>query len=109
MTHVWIQNGKIVNVGAWDYALAAELDNDQKPTGRKVVTNPIPSGAIETDAEVAWTADGRIVLATDYESLRAAEYPPVEEQLDALWQGGEAAADMRQKVLAVKDKYPKAQ
>jgi hypothetical protein len=38
---------------------------------------------------------------------RAAEYPPIGDQLDALWKGGDAAAEMLAKVQAVKQKYPK--
>ena len=38
---------------------------------------------------------------------RAQEYPPIGDQLDALWKGGEAAAEMLAKVQAVKAKYPK--
>jgi hypothetical protein len=40
-------------------------------------------------------------------SNRATEYPPIGDQLDALWKGGEAAAEMLAKVQAVKAKYPK--
>jgi len=36
-----------------------------------------------------------------------AEYPPIGDQLDALWKGGDAAAEMLAKVQAVKTKYPK--
>lgn len=42
-----------------------------------------------------------------YRDLRAAAYPPVGDQLDALWKGGEAAAEMLAQVQAVKAKYPK--
>jgi hypothetical protein len=42
-----------------------------------------------------------------YKSKRAAEYPPIGDQLDALWKGGDAAAEMLAKVQAVKTKYPK--
>jgi len=42
-----------------------------------------------------------------YIGKRAAEYPPIGDQLDALWKGGEAAAEMLAKVQAVKAKYPK--
>ena len=38
---------------------------------------------------------------------RAVEYPPIGDQLDALWKGGDAAAEMLAKVQAVKAKYPK--
>ena len=45
--------------------------------------------------------------AKEYQRKRAAEYPPIGDQLDALWKGGEAAANMLAKVQAVKAKYPK--
>lgn len=45
--------------------------------------------------------------ATEYQRQRAAEYPPIGDQLDALWKGGDAAAEMLAKVQAVKAKYPK--
>jgi hypothetical protein len=43
----------------------------------------------------------------DYAELRRNDYPDLRDQLDALWKGGEALEVMRQKVLAVKEKYPK--
>lgn len=45
--------------------------------------------------------------AMAYKEKRAKEYPPIAEQLDALWKGGDAAAEMLAKVQAVKNKYPK--
>jgi hypothetical protein len=45
--------------------------------------------------------------AKQYQRDRAKEYPAIGDQLDALWKGGEAAADMLAKVQAVKAKYPK--
>ena len=42
-----------------------------------------------------------------YKQQRVAEYPLIGDQLDALWNGGEAAAEMLAKVQAVKNKYPK--
>lgn len=44
-----------------------------------------------------------------YKYNRVAEYPSIGDQLDALWKGGEAAAEMLAKVQAVKTKYPKPQ
>ena len=46
--------------------------------------------------------------ANEYQRRRAAEYPPIGDQLDALWKGGDAAAEMLTKVQAVKTKYPKS-
>ena len=45
--------------------------------------------------------------AHSYIAKRAAEYPPIGDQLDALWKGGDAAVEMLAKVQAVKAKYPK--
>jgi hypothetical protein len=42
-----------------------------------------------------------------YKYQRAVEYPAIGDQLDALWKGGDAAAEMLAKVQAVKAKYPK--
>lgn len=43
----------------------------------------------------------------DYYAKRRAEYPPIGEQMDAMWKGGEAMADMLFKIQEIKDKYPK--
>ena len=45
--------------------------------------------------------------ADAYIAKRQSEYPPIGDQLDALWKGGDAAAEMLVKVQAVKTKYPK--
>ena len=44
---------------------------------------------------------------TAYRRQRITEYPPIGDQLDALWKGGDAAAEMLATVMAVKAKYPK--
>jgi len=45
--------------------------------------------------------------AEEYRRKRAEEYPPIGDQLDALWKGGAAAEEMLATVMAVKAKYPK--
>jgi hypothetical protein len=68
--------------------------------------------------DVAYDADGNEVAydkdavqayvdAHAYIAKRQAEYPAIGDQLDALWKGGEAAAEMLAKVQAVKTKFPK--
>lgn len=68
---------------------------------------------------VAYDADDNIVeydkeaveayaLSKEYITKRVSEYPPIGDQLDALWKGGEAATEMLAKVQAVKNKYPKS-
>jgi hypothetical protein len=60
-----------------------------------------------------WTYANGMLRAPDplpeetYIEKRKREYPPIGDQLDALWKGGEAAAEMLSKVQAVKAKYPK--
>lgn len=49
------------------------------------------------------------VDAHAYIAKRQAEYPSIGDQLDALWKGGDAQAEMLAKVLAVKQKFPKGQ
>ena len=43
--------------------------------------------------------------ATQYRRDRV--YPPIGDQLDAMWKGGDAEIAMRKMVLAVKATYPK--
>ena len=74
----------------------------------------MPAGSTEVDTIPAHgrdTWDGlnqRWVPHNDYAAQRAAAYPPVVDQLDALWKGGDAADAMRAKILEVKAKFPKA-
>ena len=69
---------------------------------------PVPFTAEEEAArdaeEAAWAAEQAL---TAYKTNRASEYPPIGDQLDALWKGGDAAAAMLAQVQAVKAKYPK--
>jgi len=60
----------------------------------------------------AWNADLQRIASEkikQYQRDRSAEYPPIGDQLDALWKGGDEAAAMLAKVQAVKAKYPKEQ
>jgi hypothetical protein len=43
-----------------------------------------------------------------YTQKRVGEYPPIGDQLDALFKAGVFPADMAARIQAVKDKYPKA-
>jgi len=48
-----------------------------------------------------------LVDASAYKEQRAAEYPAIGDQLDALFHSGVFPADMAAAIQAVKDKYPK--
>lgn len=75
-----------------------------------------PEGDVPfTPEEVAiWEADRAEAVAkraaeakTQYQRNRAAEYPSIGDQLDALFKAGAFPADMAAAIQAVKDKYPK--
>ena len=60
---------------------------------------PQPEPVVEEDPKADWT----------YAEYRKSEYPLIGDQLDALWKGGDAAAEMLATVQAVKAKYPKSE
>jgi hypothetical protein len=48
-----------------------------------------------------------VLDARPYTEKRASEYPPIGDQLDALFKAGVFPADLAARIQAVKDKYPK--
>ena len=76
----------------------------------QVVTVNDGTGAFDKDGnkvEIDLAAVNAWVDPEAYIVKRVAEYPAIGDQLDALWKGGDAAAEMLAKVQAVKAKYPK--
>ena len=63
----------------------------------------------EAGEEVAYdlAAAETLVAANAYKDQRASEYPPIGDQLDALFKAGVFPAEMAAAIQAVKDKYPK--
>ena len=53
--------------------------------------------------------DGKIIEEPIYNWAveRVKSYPSIGDQLDALWKGGDALAEMQARIMAVKEKYPK--
>ena len=102
LTKCVILNDKIINIGEWDYD-KIEVD------GEIVENNPLPLGAITIEKNIE-IVNGIIVDLDNelaYKELRKNEYPPIGDQLDAIWNGGTALDEMKNVILAVKDKYPK--
>jgi hypothetical protein len=77
-----------------DYSGLEWLDTEQtKPTEKELV---------EESAKMQILAQKNL-----YRRFRSKEYPPIGDQLDALWKGGDAAAEMLARVQEIKYKYPK--
>ena len=73
---------------------------------------------VTTVGDEAFDADGNLVAydldlvqaeidSTAYIAKRVAEYPPIGDQMDALWKGGDQAAEMLNRIQEIKAKYPK--
>ena len=65
--------------------------------------SPQPTESEIETAHAEWQAE---YDSTEYQRLRAPEYPPIGDQLDALFHAGVFPADMAAQLQAVKDKYP---
>ena len=78
-------------------------------TTGEVTQTPLTEAELAVFAQAKAIEDAKnIELAkTQYQRDRAAEYPAIGDQLDALWKGGDAATAMLAQVQAVKNKYPK--
>ncbi len=99
-----VHKGVVIHIGKWD-PVTRHIDHET----RKLVEtrNPMPEGAVEGEFDIE-EVGGRFILADDYATRRTAEYPPIADQLDALWKGGEEAEAMRRRIAAVKRKFPKS-
>ncbi|MGN5479538.1 hypothetical protein ACTMU2_29390 [Cupriavidus basilensis] len=126
-TNCVVQDGKVIHVGQWQDVIEVETFEEVEVEGEdgamskvsvpvvKPMPNPLPAGAVQGEVDIEWTADGRIVLASDYGALRAAAYPAVGDQLEAMWKAIAAAGvplpaqaiDVLAKIDEVKQDYPK--
>lgn len=96
-----------------------------KPTLIDAVLSLVPGAEVScTDTSVTWydpeeapVTDEEIqtelerleseYASSQYKRLRASEYPPIGDQLDALFHAGVFPPEMAAQLQAVKDKYPK--
>ena len=64
---------------------------------------------IATGSKAKWngTAWEEFVVPKTYQELRVQAYPPIGDQLDALWKGGQPEADMKLIIDGVKATHPK--
>jgi len=81
----------------WDEAAGEQRERD---------ATDVEIAEWETE-QAAFAVRKEALLRTKYQRDREAEYPPIGDQLDALWKGGEAYTTMLAQIQAVKAKYPK--
>jgi hypothetical protein len=79
-----------------------------------MVDNAVGGGIAKADVEVGYCTEAEHdemlkakQPAPTYSDKRKAEYPPIGDQLDALWKGGDDAAAMKVIVDKVKSDNPK--
>ena len=76
----------------------------------QVVTVDDGTGAFDKDGNKI-EIDSELVNAwqdpNQYKYNRQAEYPPIGDQLDALFHAGVFPTEMAEKIQAIKNKYPK--
>ena len=84
------------------------------PNAQFVIRGDINNYEIEWHSDdIAQPSTGEIadsllvVESLAYKSLRAKEYPPITDQLDALFHAGVFPPEMAAQIQAIKDKYPK--
>lgn len=74
---------------------------DHHPGAGYVECSPRP------DLTHVWNGEAWVPDPLAYRAARAAAYPPITDQLDALWKGGTEAAAMLERIRAVKAAHPK--
>ena len=70
----------------------------------------LPQGSLQVsdeEAELILAGNALLEPAATYAQQRAYEYPPIGDQLDALFKAGAFPKEMADLLQAVKDKYPK--
>lgn len=89
-------DGKVINIGNWDYL----------PDGKGIPKNPLPPGAYEEIREINETEYG-LFDSSDYKECRKRHYPPIGDQLDALYHAGLLPKEISDRILSIKLKFPK--
>ena len=81
-------------------------------TADKTVCVPFDSENTDYQRYLEWVAEGNTPepaddVTPDYRTQRAAEYPSIGDQLDALFHAGMLPRELTIQIQAIKAKYPK--
>ena len=109
------ENNKVTKYA--DFASPSEADSHCDQYGGFVVDKPSSERmnywVVDADKKTVTydkstaDSDDAAIVATQYQRDRAPLYPPIGDQLDALWKGGDAQAAMKVLVDKVKSDNPK--
>jgi hypothetical protein len=103
----WSLHGEPTNESEFLQYFHKQVGTDES-NGHAIMSNdPEDFGVTWSQIEIAAQQLNDEYVASEYQRLRKPEYPPIGDQLDALWKGGEDAQEMLARVQAVKSKYPK--
>ena len=72
-----------------------------------IIRDGVAYNAEENIVEYDMAAVQAYINANAYKELRAAEYPPITEQLDKIFHDG--IEEWKKEIQAIKDKYPKGE
>lgn len=88
-----------------------KIENGQvaRGTGYEVPEGFIEYDSIPQDLQNALDAEQATKDANQYKVSRQADYPPIGDQLDALFRAGVFPDEMAAEIQAVKDRHPKEQ
>jgi uncharacterized protein involved in outer membrane biogenesis len=92
---------------------SVQLVNDRGAVKVTFKDGRISGTNLENSAVQEWVEEGNTPEAADvppaptYQENRVKEYPPIGDQLDALYHAGVFPTAMTASIKAVKDKYPK--
>ena len=100
------------------FYMLERYDGTKKDRDDKIKRSRADRGLKHKDTilkEIPTYKDGKVVMEKihfvsykpSYSELREAAYPSIEDQLDALWKGGDALEKMKATIESVKLKYPK--
>ena len=78
-----------------------------KPDGDRMAYWVVDADKKTVTYNTSQASDDAALVATQYQRDRAPLYPPIGDQLDALWKGGDAQAAMKVLVDKVKSDNPK--
>jgi hypothetical protein len=109
------EGGKVTKYA--DFASKSEADAHVATYGGFVVDKPdndrMNYWVVDADKKTVTydkstaDSDDAAIVATQYQRIRQPLYPPIGDQLDALWKGGDAQAAMKVLVDKVKSDNPK--